>query len=340
MKRYVISSLMAVSYRPKSRQFELDQSRITEEAQFDCFADVRRYVLDRLRYPTEQSNKYECYGWVPARFYESIHDRWGELGWWRQASAQDEWLTMLVVDVDNRCGWQRWDWIVDEISAKKVAFFAYQTYSATDDRNKCRIIFDVTRKLTNAEAHRILSLLSQLWFAGDLDLSCYSVGDQFYGPPADPRRHTMSSSHDEPLDVDGWLAQCDQAQQQNPQWFQPLPKPKPARPLSPAQAGIVALLISLRTTLRDDRTIENPNFYRPEWRGEYAATSVNGSHWETMRSLLGRLWLKSGGSFTWGEMERALDAIDAEAGGYFRRTYNKSKADDLIEFTMRTPVGP
>ena len=337
MRKYVVSSLMSVTYRPKTRQFELDQSKITEERQFDYFIDVADFVLNGLRYPAEQSNKYECFGWVPARFFESVHERWGEVGWWRQATAQDQWLTLLVIDCDNKQGHLTWNSVIGRLLAENLSYAAYQTYSATDDHNKCRVVLDPSRWLTNAEAHRIATLLAHAWFNGDLDLSCYSVGDQFYGPPFDPQR--LTDVHvAAPIDVDGWLAVCDEVAGEAPELFSTLPTPRPARPLSEAQQGIVAVLMGLRDTLREDRTINNPNFFRPEWRGEYARCSVNGSHWETMRSLLGRLWLKSGGSFTWAEMERALADIDAEDGGYFARHYPKWKADDLITFTMRTPV--
>jgi len=70
------------------------------------------------------------------------------------------------------------------------------------------------------------------------------------------------------------------------------------------------------------------------WTGDYAAKVKNGSHWETMRTLLGRVWRRAQGSLSHGEMSVIFDQIDATDGGYFRSTHGLDRKDELIRFIM------
>lgn len=64
---------------------------------------------------------------------------------------------------------------------------------------------------------------------------------------------------------------------------------------------------------------------------------MNGSHWETMRSLLAKCWRKTGGDLTKGEMERLFDEIDGLDAFYFAFHYDRGKRDEVISWVMRLP---
>jgi hypothetical protein len=58
-----------------------------------------------------------------------------------------------------------------------------------------------------------------------------------------------------------------------------------------------------------------------------------------MRTLLGMVWAKTGGSLTGGELDCLLRQIDATDGDYFVREHGEQKAAELIDWIMSLPVG-
>jgi hypothetical protein len=57
-----------------------------------------------------------------------------------------------------------------------------------------------------------------------------------------------------------------------------------------------------------------------------------------MRSLLGRVWAKSGGRLSYGDMYAMLAEIDGLDADYFRRNYGAKGIEKLIVWTMEQPV--
>ena len=49
-----------------------------------------------------------------------------------------------------------------------------------------------------------------------------------------------------------------------------------------------------------------------------------------MRSLLGMVWAKTGGTLSYGEMDRILPEIDATAADYLIQHHGEEKAAELI----------
>ena len=84
--------------------------------------------------------------------------------------------------------------------------------------------------------------------------------------------------------------------------------------------------------------IDNPAVFNPAWADGYR--HCTGSHWETMRSILGRVWRKNGGTLTLGYMLTISRQVDATAGLYFLRKYGETRLRDLVRFTMQQPVSP
>jgi hypothetical protein len=73
-------------------------------------------------------------------------------------------------------------------------------------------------------------------------------------------------------------------------------KPKvarPSRPLSDVEKQVMRERISDNGRRLEFAGISDPEIFNPAWSGEFAAAAVQGSHYATMLSLLGRVWRKT-----------------------------------------------
>jgi hypothetical protein len=123
--------------------------------------------------------------------------------------------------------------------------------------------------------------------------------------------------------------------------YDPRPRKTHARPAGPLPPGEEARLrqwivdASVRTGFQG---IDDPAIFNPGWRDEFAQTAVQGSHYATMLSLLGRVWRKTGGTLSRGEMLTVYDDIDATGSFYMRSKYGVEKAAEMVDFVMSCPV--
>lgn len=322
----------------------LDQARVTEMRAFDSFARLAEFVLSNLRYPYDQSHKFETYGWVPALYNETIRtfeSGRSAKGIWRNGAAEADLLACFVADVDNHNSEQPM-LTCDEFARRLSgagrdgpAWFTYTSFSSKPDHPKFRVVIDTSRALTRAEAAGVFCWLNLHVLNQQGDSSIYDDGDYLYAPPCNT---AWQVGGDQPLDVDAVLAEitADPALYATVQRTS-RPQRAPARPLTPDQAvrlgEQMAVLIPAEGV-----SIDNPAVFNPAWTDDYR--NCTGSHWETMRSILGRVWLKSGGTLTLGDMLTIGRQVDATAGLYFLTKYGESRLRDLVRFTMRQPVSP
>lgn len=57
-----------------------------------------------------------------------------------------------------------------------------------------------------------------------------------------------------------------------------------------------------------------------------------------MRSLLAKVWRKTGGTLSRGEMEQVFDQVDQTGGMYFARNHGAAKRREVLDWVMRLPA--
>lgn len=323
---------------------DLHQSRITQQAVLDGFEDFYTEVK-ALTYPGQQPSKFHTFGWSPALFDESIN-RYGEEGLWRVGSAASDEVSVFFGDIDNANPDQpeiKMEDVEQALEDLGLSFFLYPSFSHDEDgRHKFRVVIDTDRALSWDECFRVAGVLGYEVFGQQGDFSIYDKGDHLYGPAA--RFGCGALSPGEPLVVDAVLARWDAlpagyrlSLRQASAGTAPR-QSGPTRDLTPEEAERFQKLRSSQK-IRPFTTLKNPRLWNPDWNGDYRAKVAGGSHWQTMRALLGRIWMKSSGTLTAGEMEKLFREIDAQDGGYFQSTYDDAKLAELLDFIMSQPCG-
>lgn len=334
----------------------LDHAEITRLEIFDGgFPALAECVLGDLRYPYATADKLETYAWVPATYRASEQYRKGpagpalERGFWRSGEDEAPRLCLMYADVDNKDDARPHmteEGVRDGLAALcegPVRFFTYTTWSSQPGRRKFRIVYDTSRWLTRWEMRRCHVALDELVYGRQGDGSIYDPGDMVYGPP----RLTEATWHDgAPLDVDRLLDLEAALREAEPEAiaarYDPRPRAaavaRPFAPLTPEEEAAVRERIADASLRSGFAGIDDPSVFNPGWREEFAQTAVQGSHYATMLSLLGRTWRKTGGTLTFGEMLAVHDGIDATDAFYMRSKYGPEKAREMVGFVMSRPV--
>lgn len=333
----------------------LSQGSITGWKEYADFASFKDDIF-ALRYPKPQTEKFQCYGWVPTVYLptdQTFRDRvTGEERVakninWRCGRAEASTVSAFVADVDNdsdNLPQQTIDAVTARLEAAGYQYFLYTSFSHRDDHHKFRIVMSLSRPVTRDEMLRIFIALNWTVFGQQGDPSIYDPGDYVYAPPFNTvTRDAMSGV---PLDVDALLGEADALKVSQPQAYgciadREAKKMSVRRKVSPRAAKAHLAKVSrvmADMTVRFGMTIKNPDVFSPTWLPLYASAFVNRSHWESMRSLLGSVWAKSGGDLTYGEMAKLFDEIDATAGNYFDKKYGAGRKRELIEWVMQQVV--
>ena len=318
------------------------------------FPELADHVLRRLAYPRPTPDKAEAYGWVPACYRPSEQFIITQSGpvlrerFWRDGDFEEPRLCLMYADIDNAAAErphmteERVADGLEAIHGGPVRFFTYTTWSSRADHRKFRVVYDTSRWLTRGEQRRCHIALSELVYGGQGDSSIYDPGDFIYGPP-----HGAEVTRREGgvLDVDLLLALEAELRREQPDEiaarYDPRPRSHAARP---ARAMTQAEEAALRQRIADASIrsgflgIDDPAVFNPGWRDEFARTAVQGSHYATMLSLLGRVWRKSGGTLSRGEMLAVYEDIDATGSFYMRSKYGVEKAAEMVDFVMSCPV--
>jgi hypothetical protein len=320
------------------------------------FAELADHVLRRLAYPRPTRDKAEAYGWVPACFRPSEQFVVTQEGpvvrerFWRDGEAEEPRLCLLYADIDNKAVGRPYmteEGVADGLEAihgGPVRFFTYTTWSSTPDHRKFRVVYDTSRWLTRDEMRRCHIALDELAYGGQGDSSIYDPGDFIYGPPHGAEVTRWEGGV---LDVDLLLALEAELRRERPDEiaarYDPRPRSYAARtaavvPLAPEEEAALRQRMADASIRIGFRGIDDPAVFNPGWRDEFAQTAVQGSHYATMLSLLGRVWRKTGGTLSRGEMLTVYDDIDATGSFYMRSKYGAGKAAEMVDFVMSCPV--
>jgi hypothetical protein len=347
---YCVSDLTRTYISEKVGSTRLDMVSVTASHDLPSFEAVRDHVLNSLRYPHRQADNLETFGWVPTLYMPSERTftsratgvRFTRFGSWRNGTAEADVLSVLYADVDNNDTGRpvvTMQAVATALDGLGCSYFMYTTFSHTTEKPKFRVIIDTDRNLTRQEMLRVVVWLNWNVFGQQADLSVYDPGDFVFAPPH--AATVMERLRAMPLSVDFGLAQQARLQEEHPgSWTAYLKQRQPkADPSTPSPERLAAIeQRRADKSARPEIGIDNPAAFDPAWASFYPERIVNRSYWETMRSLLGMVWAKAGGSLTYGEMDRILRQIDATADGYFITHHGEQKAEELIDWIMSLPV--
>ena len=349
---YSVSGFTRTYTDKKLGTSRLDMRAVTGFEELTSFEAVCEYVLKGLRYPLLQGDKLETYAWVPTLYTPSERSftnattgkTFTRFGSWRNAEAEADALTLFYADVDNSETARplvTMQSVANALDGLGLSYFMYTSFSHTAEKPKFRVVIDTDRHLSRTEMLRVAVGLNWTAFGQQADLSIYDPGDFVFAPPHSAT--VMERLHAMPLSVDAALAQQKQLQEQHPgSWTRYVAVKQrrlvQSRP-TPAQTEAVAKRLADRT-VRPEIGIHNPGIFNPAWSSLYPDRVTEGSHWMTMRSLLGMVWAKTGGTLSYGEMDHLLRQIDDTAANYLIQRHGETKAAELITWIMSLPVEP
>jgi hypothetical protein len=349
--RFLVSELTRIYRHADTGLPRLAMAEITGWSEFPDFAGLRDHVLGPLRYPRPQADKFETYGWAPTLFDLSerrfVNRRTGQpftrAACWRIGESEASTLTTMYLDIDNADP-TRPLVAIGEVADRldgaglPVRFFAYTTASHQPDRPKFRVVIEPDRPITRPEMLRLAVLLNWAAFDGQGDLSIYDPGDFVFAPPHGAI--TAERMTGIALPIDAALARQAVLQRQHPECWAGYIRAKQPKAVARASAASTApgAPVARDMSVRPGIGIAGPAVFNPAWAGFYCDRIVNGSHWETMRSLLGMIWKKTSGGLTFGEMALLLREIDATAAGYFTIKYGERGIDELVGWVTGLPV--
>lgn len=351
---FTISILKGIFFNKKTQKPQLSMAEISGYEELASFADLRDYVMG-LRYPSPQADKLECFGWVPTvfnpgdrTFNRDDGSSFVRNGGWRTGTAEAEGasLSVFYADVDNANPSQP---IVTmaEVAARlnalggPVPCFMYSSFSHTNAKPKFRVVIETDRDISRAEMAKMAIYLNWEVFGQQADLSIYDPGDFVFAPPH--QGISLDQMQGCPLDVAAMLGRQAVLQVSAPQSvgaYVAAKQPRaPTKPPSQAQLRAMAAK-SGDLSVRPDVTISNARVFNPVWADLYRQCGGASSHWETMRSILGMVWVKNGGDLTYGEMDLILREIDTTADGYYVNKYGEAGISEVLTWLMSLPVEP
>jgi hypothetical protein len=330
--QYVVSDMTRVGIKPnKSPLPELSFNRITRDHVFGTFEELQRHVLQSLRYPKPSTNKKECYGWTATMFIEREKtfrvskiepgkpDHYTKTAYWRDGEGETDAVSVAIFDVDN----DRPLPMINEAAVTDgfeslgldLTHFTYSSFSDKPVQPKFRVVVDISRLISRDEARQLAVFFEHHVFGGQCDLSIYDPSDFLYAPP----NHSRTTAHrGNPLDPDVILEIVAGDPVLTKRAADLRNEDHSGQITTPATPAEQAKLAALQATATASAGVSklNPKYYNPAWDTEFQA-----SHWDGMIKKLGKVWWKSGGTLTYGDLELIASEIDREDGYYFSRKY-------------------
>lgn len=347
----LVSNLKNIYHNRTSNLPQLSMAEISGFEEFDSFDKFQDHILNDLRYPKAQQDKLESYGWVPTLFdlsERTLQGRDGprtQMGNWRSGAAECDELCVFVADVDNGNAAMPVLQMSDVAAGLNalngpIRFFMYTSYSHTPAKPKFRVVIETDRNFTRAEMARLGYYLNWVALGQQADLSIYDAGDFVFAPPH--ATITQDQRSGAALNVDATLALQAKLQRSHPASVANFLTTTPAQPKkAPNKKQQKAMLgRSSDMTVRPGRTVADRDVFNSAWLDLYLQRVCGGSHWQTMRSIMGMVWAKNGGELTYGEMDSILREIDAVALGYFVGKYGEEGVSELLNWLMAQPVEP
>lgn len=319
----------------------LHQAEISVQKSYASFAEFAGDFMVEARYPSPQSAKFETYSFSPTLYDESLWapksrpDAKPKRGVWRVGEAAAPVVTVGYFDLDNHHADRAMvglDDVEEILRSIGVSYLLYTSYSHRPEKHKVRILCPVSRHPTWAEMNDVFARLNEA-FDYQLDGSIYDPGDHLYGPTYGGESRLWLGGQS--LDVDAVLG----------------------LPLS-EEAAQYARQIDGRTTKRrewseDDLaeykakitdesidhtiTVENPVVFNPAWF-ELLDSLYKGGHRQSLLGVMAKVWLKSKGTLTIGDMRAIQFELDMRWGLYCARTYGKAALDSDLRSSMTIAV--
>jgi hypothetical protein len=203
-----------------------------------------------------------------------------------------------------------------------VNWFSYTSYSHTAEKPKFRVIIQIDRYITRTEMLRIFHVLNHEVLGGQGDDSIYDPGDYLYAPPHETRTTQQSGG---PLCVDDILAREERLRAEHPHLYGHYLDTTPKR-IRTTRVRTAEERAALDAQMEDMSVgdafegIADRDIFNPIWADLYR-DACKGHHYTTFRSIVAKVWMKSGGSLTRGEMMRIMEELDSAGQGYMRANY-------------------
>lgn len=346
-----MSNLTNIYYNKPRNLPQLSMAEISGFEEFASFDQFQDHILNDLRYPQAQQDKLESYGWVPTLFdlsERTLQGRDGprlQLGNWRSGAAECDEICVFYADVDNANAAMPVLQMSDVAAGLNalngpIRFFMYTSFSHTPAKPKFRVVIETDRNFTRSEMARLGYYLNWVAFGQQADLSIYDAGDFVFAPPHNTI--TQDQKIGAALDVNSTLALQAKLQKSQPASVASFIPTTPTLPKkAPTKKQQKAMLArSNDMTVRSGRTVADRDVFNASWFDLYRQRICGGSHWQTMRSIMGMVWAKNGGELTYGEMDSILREVDAVAGGYYVQKYGEVGVAEILNWLMAQPVEP
>lgn len=331
-----VSYLQSIYTHPERGRC-LHRSKITDFGAYEGWGIFVDNFLTSATMPRPATNKADAYGWTPTVFAvgEDPHDP--TVIAWRKGRFAADTVSLFTADLDNQHADRRMitiDAVAATLTALGLNYLLYTSFSHTSDRHKVRIVCPVTRDLTPDEAFKV-----HLWFTAafdrQLDGSIYDPGDFLYGPPlgSDIRLNCDGAA----LDVDAFLTLHDELPEEDRTWITRSGS-NIHRPLTADVEAKAAMMAAIPDVSSEAITITNPAIFNPAWMTLLTSQYQGGSRSRTLRGLIAKVWVKSAGNLTLGDLWSLYRELDAHYGGYCLRTYGRVACERDIKSAM-TAVG-
>lgn len=329
----ITASFLQSVYTHPVKGRTLHRSKITDFGLYDTFPAFVDDFLTAATMPAPATNKGDAYGWAPTLFELRPDPRDASVIGERKGAYALDTVSLFVADLDN----QHDDRTMIDIATVEttltnlgLSFLLYTSFSHTVERHKVRIVCPISRDMTTDEAFRVF-----LWFNAafdrQLDGSVYDLGDFLYGPAlaSDIRVHLTG----DPLEVDAFLMLHDQLSEGD-RTCVPRSAGGVSRAVTVEDEAKAQAMAAITVVSSPDITITNPAIFNPAWFELLTNRYQGGSRSRTLRGLIAKVWVKSAGTLTIGDLWTLYRELDAHYGGYCLRAYGRTACGRDIRSAM------
>ena len=337
-------SYMSDLYTDRStNELKLRLGKVDDDAGFyDSFEEFAADYWLRCTYPAEQSNKQESYGFTPTLFEEStkINSYSGqpEFGRWRTGRYSSHDMSLMYLDCDNDEPGQPYvsmDTIQDVLTALNYSHMLYASYSDTEAKPKTRAIIPLNRDVSFDEGFLIYVWFNHL-FQYQMDGSIYDDGDFLFGPTFYGEKRQWLDG--DAIDADAILYEVEKLPDEALTFAMKRSKRKATAPALTAQYWVAVQPLLNSSEVDGGASILNPDYCRREWLDDFDVQYKGGSHRQSMFGTMMRIWCKSKGRLTMGEMKHLRDELDARQCGYCQRKYGLANLNTDLRSVMLKAV--
>lgn len=305
-------------------------------------------LIHGLKPISAKHGKFECFGIVPCGFESKAHPYLRYVGWeeldrengvyYRKGKDEIDRVPFVYIDIDNNRADRK------PIALTKITkiiqakygwnYAASTTYSHSASKDKFRLLIETDRDATRSEIRRIGIYLNETLFGGQADTSIYDPADFIFGPSHNSKiREYFGGSA---LKVDDVLREADALIASKPYLLAEAIKMRNVAPAGHGRSRKLTGAVDRDMSVDPECNIHNRDIFNPAWIEAYA---LCGSHWKTMRRVMGSVWLKTEGALTYGEMDALLRGLDATKGNYFTNKYGEHGIQAMLDWFFTLPVG-